>query len=187
MDERFLRRLALLMGAAALALLLFSAVFAAGETLTRTAVTGAGGLVINSSVSLYSAVAQPVAGSVDAAGLALCSGVNCPQPQSTLEPGELVTVEVHSNFFTPDPITVTVGSVVKWDHIEGFHNVAADDGSFTSGLPDSSWPSFEHTFATAGRFPYHCDVHREFGMVGTVIVVGGPEPIGDVLIPALFR
>jgi plastocyanin len=45
-------------------------------------------------------------------------------------------------------------------------------GTFDSGTLNAP-ASFDHTFATAGSFPYHCVFHESLGMVGTVMVVSG--------------
>lgn len=48
-------------------------------------------------------------------------------------PQTVYTVEVKSFSFTPAELTIKVGDTVKWTNILGFHNVVADDNSFTSG------------------------------------------------------
>jgi plastocyanin len=83
-----------------------------------------------------------------------------------------VTVKVSSFQFTPKVVTVAVGSTVEWVNSGGRHTVEADDGSFKSDtLADGA--KFSHTFAKAGKYPYHCSFHGEKGgkdMAGTVIV-----------------
>jgi plastocyanin len=155
MDKGHHNRLMLLLGSALLTLLVFSAVFAAGENVPR-------------------------ARAAEASGLA---------PQSLQRASETVDVDVISNSFDPDPITITVGDTVRWTRVEGSHNVTADDNSFTSGPVGSSWPPFEQTFDTPGTYQYHCDAHFLFGMAGTITVVAGPDPTptADVFVPVLLR
>lgn len=75
--------------------------------------------------------------------------------------------------FLPANITVSAGSTVTWDFLDGPHNVTsgapgAPDGAFNSGTAQSSG-SFVHTFPTAGTYPYYCSVHGAM-MTGTVTV-----------------
>lgn len=93
-----------------------------------------------------------------------------------------VTVQVTSNVFTPADITINVGETVRWENIEGFHNVNGSQAtfpdnpdSFTSGAASSGWV-YDHTFTVPGVYDYQCDPHANFGMVGTVTVEGSTEP-----------
>jgi plastocyanin len=82
--------------------------------------------------------------------------------------------------FVPNPLTVSVNGVVRWynddDAAAGGpygggsgtrHTITADDNSFLSGniIPGGT---FEHTFAAAGTYPYHCSIHPT--MKGTITV-----------------
>lgn len=73
--------------------------------------------------------------------------------------------------WVPNPVTLSVvGSTVTWsntDTASSGHDVAADNGSFDSGLM-ANGARFSFTFQSRGTFPYHCVRHP--GMVGTVIV-----------------
>jgi plastocyanin len=83
--------------------------------------------------------------------------------------------------YSPNPIEVTVGQTVVWTNDDPvFHTVtsgsvgAPDAGEvFDSGLAGptaltSEGKTFEHTFDTAGEYPYFCILHPN--MVGTVMV-----------------
>jgi plastocyanin len=83
--------------------------------------------------------------------------------------------------YNPNPIEITVGQTVVWTNDDtAFHTVtsgqigASDAGQlFDSGLAGptaliSKGKTFEHTFDTAGDFPYFCTLHP--AMVGTVMV-----------------
>jgi plastocyanin len=88
----------------------------------------------------------------------------------------------HMNGFDPKEINVKVGDTVKWTNNDiALHTVTSGKDSsdpnkgkeFNSGLtfPDvliTTGRTFQHTFTTAGTFPYFCQVYP--GMVGTVIV-----------------
>ncbi|MDQ2684375.1 MAG: plastocyanin/azurin family copper-binding protein, partial [Thermoproteota archaeon] len=82
--------------------------------------------------------------------------------------------------YSPNPVEVAVGQTVVWTNDDNvFHTVTsgtvgADDAGqqFDSGLTGptaltSQGKTFEHTFDTAGEFPYFCTLHPN--MVGTVI------------------
>ena len=70
--------------------------------------------------------------------------------------------------FNPATTTAAAGSKVTWTNSDTTaHTVTFDDGSADSGniAPGST---FDHTFATAGTFAYHCTIHSQ--MKGTVTV-----------------
>lgn len=83
--------------------------------------------------------------------------------------------------FDPNPLTVPVNLLVRWYNDDNaaaggqyggsngtIHAVLADDiVSFSSGniTPGGT---FEHTFATAGTYAYHCSIHPT--MRGTITV-----------------
>ena len=83
--------------------------------------------------------------------------------------------------FDPNPLTVPVNLLVRWYNDDKaaaggqyggsdgtIHAILADDiVSFSSGniTPGGT---FEHTFATAGTYAYHCSIHPT--MRGTITV-----------------
>jgi len=76
--------------------------------------------------------------------------------------------------FDPPEITVPAGTTVTWQNSgQQPHTVAADDGSFKSDYI-SPGGSFQHTFATAGTYAYHCEPHP--WMKAVVRVTGGAPP-----------
>lgn len=85
-----------------------------------------------------------------------------------------ITVNNNGATFSPSTITVQAGQPVCWTWSSSSHNVSANDGSFSSGPPETSG-NFQRTFNTPGTFGYHCQVHGTptAGMRGTVIVTGG--------------
>jgi plastocyanin len=73
-------------------------------------------------------------------------------------------------YFNPVPDTVAVGTAVGFKFDDVAHTVNFDTGPGT--LPDSigtsSGKTTQRTFATAGTYTYHCDLHTY--MTGTVVV-----------------
>jgi plastocyanin len=83
--------------------------------------------------------------------------------------------------FSPNPITVSLNGAVRWyndDVAAGggqyggssgtTHTITADDGISFSSPNIIPRGTFQHTFATAGNFPYHCSLHPT--MRGTLTV-----------------
>ncbi len=92
--------------------------------------------------------------------------------------------------FSPRNLTIQVGDTVTFRNGGGFHNVAADDGSFRcavgcdgvgsgSGNPSNTAWEATVTFAQAGTVGYECEVHAGMGMTGT-ITVEGQAPVFDL-------
>lgn len=112
------------------------------------------------------------------AGFGLILHSISPLQASTILDTHFVTVQDFS--FTPDEISIDIGDIVQWDNMQGFHNVVADDGSFTSGPPASAPWTYSRTFDTPGTFAYYCQIHGApggIGMSGQIIVSGStPTP-----------
>lgn len=106
----------------------------------------------------------------------------------------VVEVAISSHSFSPAVVEVQVGDSVRWTLPEegggdgyGYvpqpvpHNVRADDGSFSSGVPRSGPWSFSHTFESVGEFAYYCELHgaaNGVGMSGRVRVVARAPTAG---------
>jgi plastocyanin len=77
-------------------------------------------------------------------------------------------VEINNFMFTPQTLTVAVGTTVTWKFDDSTqHTVTADDNSFESS-PMSNGQTFTHTFSAAGTVAYHCSIHPE--MTATITV-----------------
>ncbi len=84
----------------------------------------------------------------------------------------MVTAGGSANVFNPKSLTINAGDTVTFVNGGGFHNVVADDNSFTSGAPSDTW-SLTQAFPNAGTFPYYCQIHGGpggVGMSGSIIV-----------------
>ena len=108
-----------------------------------------------------------VLGVVVAAMLAACSGESTDTTESA--GGEEQRVEIADMAFTPETLTVAVGTTVTW--------VSADPNlPHTSTSEDEIWFSgnlnegdeFPFTFDEPGTFAYFCEVHPT--MTGTIVV-----------------
>lgn len=82
----------------------------------------------------------------------------------------MTTNVVFQNFsFTPSSVTIQVGDTVVWTNAGGIHTVTGDGKDPFCGS-NAIPTTCSETFTNVGTFPYHCEFHALFGMVGTVIV-----------------
>lgn len=86
-----------------------------------------------------------------------------------------VTVEVGSDgglSYGPAAVAVSPGTTVRWEWTGegGDHNVAAENGDFTSETVSEAGHTFEYTFDESGIYEYVCTPHRAVGMKGAVYV-----------------
>jgi plastocyanin len=116
---------------------------------------------------------------VMAIALAACSGASgSAAPTAAVSPagpapasaagGGAPAVDIKNFAFAPASASVAAGSKVTWTNSDTTaHTVTFDDGSADSGNL-AAGATFDHTFATAGTFAYHCAIHSS--MKGTVTV-----------------
>jgi len=93
--------------------------------------------------------------------------------------GGTVSVSIVDFAFTPSTITVPVGTTVRWtNNGNAPHTVTSTSSSraFDSGTLNSG-DTFQHTFTTAGQFPYRCNIHPS--MTGMVIVEQQKEEVQE--------
>jgi plastocyanin len=100
----------------------------------------------------------------------------------TVAIGATVDVAVGNGglFFSPSSVTIHPGDTVRWTFSSTGHSTT----SGSPGMPNNLWDSgirsqgavFNHTFPSAGTFPYYCIPHGGCcGMTGTVTVTS-PTP-----------
>lgn len=95
----------------------------------------------------------------------------------------IVTVGAGGPSFSPAMVNIKVGETVRWVFTTAGHNVVSgtsctadntfcnpSDTSCASAPTASAGTNYEHTFTTAGTFPYFCKPHCTGGMVGSVVV-----------------
>lgn len=109
------------------------------------------------------------------------AGVVLGVPRVGAADGQVAMVEGSQNDpntwrFTPEEITVSVGSTVVW-HNNGQqqHTATAEDNSFASAYLNGG-QEFKFKFAAPGDFKYFCEPHKALGMVGVVHVTGAGTP-----------
>ncbi len=114
---------------------------------------------------------------VSAAGVIGAGGVSA----------ETVIVDIPGFNFSPDDITITAGTTVRWVNQHSMaHTSTHDGGLWDSGLLDPD-ESFDRTFNTPGTFSYHCTPHPF--MTGVVRVQASTD-VGDdtgVALPGQIR
>jgi len=81
-----------------------------------------------------------------------------------------LTVDAADNVFDPIDAMITTGTTVTWENVGSVdHTVTPDGHDEWTGLTLSPGETFQHTFDTAGDYPYDCTIHA--GMSGTITVV----------------
>jgi plastocyanin len=84
------------------------------------------------------------------------------------------SVTITSSAFTPNVVTVSIGSSVMWMNKDsGTHSIVADGGAFGSGALGSG-AQYSYMFPSSGTFTYHDGANPS--MVGTVTVSGSSSP-----------
>ena len=77
-------------------------------------------------------------------------------------------VAIQGFAFSPSSLTIAVGDTVVWTNDDSAaHTVTSDSGSELNGSVGHG-ESYQHIFAAAGSYPYHCTVHPS--MHGSVTV-----------------
>ena len=98
-----------------------------------------------------------------------CVGQSQTQKQATTE-----TITIQDFAFNPATLTINAGTTVIWENKDSvLHDVTNDAGSdVVAGqlfdIDIEPGQSGSHTFAEAGEYPYHCDIHPS--MTGKIIV-----------------
>lgn len=107
-----------------------------------------------------------------------CGGYSSPSAPSTgptPAPVGSTTVNIASGAstqtttaFGQDPLTIAVGTTISWLNDDTTTHTSQADGNQWSSGNIAPGSRFNFTFASAGRFTYHCQIHPN--MVGTIIV-----------------
>ncbi len=97
---------------------------------------------------------------------------------SVLEPSAIVDVEIQGFAYSPDPLTIAVGTTVRWFQLDAGtnHSATSDPGApvaFDTGRMPFNGQSAPVTFNTPGVYSYHCSVHGR-SMTASIIVQSAP-------------
>ena len=88
---------------------------------------------------------------------------------SQVQPHATVQVAIQNFAFSPQTLTVALGTTVVWTQKDSApHTVTSDTGAWTASAMLSPGQTFSHTFTTAGTYAYHCAVHPH--MTATIVV-----------------
>ncbi len=89
-----------------------------------------------------------------------------PETPAVPASGKTVEITIQSFAFNSDSVTISPGDAVRWTNMDSVaHTVIGND--FSSGNLNKG-ESYEHIFAKAGTYDYHCSIHPS--MKGAVIV-----------------
>jgi plastocyanin len=81
--------------------------------------------------------------------------------------GAGASVKVGDDFFRAKTVHITKGSTVTWKWVGSDSHDVVFHG-FKSKLQNKG--TYRHTFTKAGTYRYHCSLHADKGMKGTVVV-----------------
>jgi plastocyanin len=89
--------------------------------------------------------------------------------ESAKPPETKPEIKIDNFAFTPETLTVPVGTTVQWTNRDDIpHTVVSDDKTtFKSKALDTD-DKFSFAFTKAGTYPYFCSVHPK--MTGKVVV-----------------
>lgn len=92
--------------------------------------------------------------------------------QTTTTRQSSATVTIQNFAFSPQGLSVPVGTTVTWTNQDNTaHTVTADSSSGPMSSMLQPGESFTFTFSTVGNFPYHCSIHPEMTASVTVTPV----------------
>jgi plastocyanin len=83
-------------------------------------------------------------------------------------PAAPAEVKIDNFSFTPQTLTVPVGTTVTWTNRDDIpHTVVSSDGVFKSKVRDTD-EKFSYTFSKPGTYSYFCSLHPK--MTGKILV-----------------
>jgi plastocyanin len=83
--------------------------------------------------------------------------------------GAPVEILIQSFAFSPNSVTVPVGTEVKWTNLDSpGHNITSDDGTTIKSPKLAQGESWSMVFSTPGTYTYFCSIHPS--MKGTIVV-----------------
>lgn len=87
---------------------------------------------------------------------------------TTVKPANSVEVRIEDYSYSPEELTVPVGTKVTWTNYDDVkHDVVSSDKHFESSRLDTN-EKYSFTFTEAGSYEYFCSLHKM--MKGKIIV-----------------
>ena len=125
-------------------------------------------LLLGACVPISTAAPAGITGQASAVTAAPPTARASPPATAAPQPISGPQVVIGNFTFTPNALTVTVGTTITWvNHDDIPHTVTAQDHSFSSSGLDTE-DSFSHQFNVVGTYAYYCTIHAK--MTATVIV-----------------
>ena len=70
------------------------------------------------------------------------------------------TVVISNLSYSPSTMTVAAGQTITWRNDDAVgHTVTSDSGTELNSPVLAQGQTYQHTFSTAGTYPYHCTIH----------------------------
>src|SRR5918998_4362051 len=151
-----------------------------GGNATNATMIGAGNATNATMIGAGNATNATMIGAGNATNATMIGAGNATNATSTGAAGGPTSVSIvpgssslTTDAYQPNPVQVSTGATVTWTNDDAQPHTATSgenatpDGTFDSGIMAPA-ATFEHTFATAGEYPYFCILHPN--MVGTVSV-----------------
>ena len=98
---------------------------------------------------------------------------------------DIITIEVMSNQFSPDNVTVQLGDEIRFHFVEGYHNAVSGSSTIPAGAPainsgdlDDAVRDYSYFVSVTGPYTYWCAAHGNpsGGMRGQ-FTASGPLPV----------
>jgi len=88
---------------------------------------------------------------------------------------ETIDVAIEGFAFTPNDLTISVGTTVRWTNNDAApHTSTSDDMTTWDSGTLTTGQDWSFTFTEAGAFPYHCEIHPS--MTANITVTARPVP-----------
>lgn len=105
-----------------------------------------------------------------ALGLAACGADDGGSPTTAGGGGAEERVEIVDFAFSPDTLTVPVGTTVTWENSDSVSHTATSDDEAWDSDTMASGSEFSFTLDEVGTFSYFCKIHPS--MTGSIVVEG---------------
>lgn len=103
-------------------------------------------------------------------------------PSGVAEARAGASVTVANMAFGPSSVTVGLGERVTWTFQDSVAHTSTSDQGFWDSGTKSGGATYSRAFTSAGRFGYHCTIHRAMhGTVAVPVTVSGSPNAGWTL------